>query len=1037
MSDQTPPAPLIPTPKKRRRRIIRVLAIVAILLVVLIVTGPWIAAHTGIRDKAINAALASPSVTASSDSASFGWFSSPSIRGLSLKSANDRLNVRAEEVAAEQSILRLWSSLPDLGAIKVEKVHVQLELPLDVQLQKRGKRLEPTFTATVNDAALTVRMTGEDEPVIDVDGVNLKLRVEKAEEGRVLALDPVVIFDRRKLSPKLASRLLELFDPSMTDAPQISGEISLSLDKLRIPIDVPKDKAVQGMELEGKLVLHDVSGEVRNPLGQSLVQLVADMNGKDAPPVVRLAEEAEIRFQVRDGRLYHEGMRIGFPDIDPKLQLTSRGSVGLDKTLDLFVELPRLDPVLRKEKGPAKCRITGTIDNPRIAVEDASLVLRQDNHKEPIIAADGVNLSMRVEDAASGRVLAVEPVEIFKKKKLSLGVAPGLLKLLAPDVESERQVDGEISLSFSTLRIPLGLPADQAVKQLEAEGKLNLHHLSSEVKSPVWQGLIRLLADLNGKKAPNPIRLATDESEIRFQMRDGRLHHEGMRIGFPDIDADLQLTSHGSIGLDKTLDLFVDLPRLDPALRKEKGPAKCHITGTIDNPRIAVENASLVLRQADRKEPILAANDINLSMRVEDVASGRVLAVEPVEIFKKKKLSLGVAPGLLKLLAPDVESERQVDGEISLSFSKLRIPLGLPEDQAVKQLEAEGKLNLHHVSSEVKGPMWQGLIRLLADLNGKKAPNPIHLATDESEIRFQVRDGRLHHEGMRIGFPDIDPDLVIRSSGSIGLDETLDLHLELPRLRKGKRDEGLLQCHVTGTLSKPIIAIPDASLAVHLTEDDQPALTVDKVNLLFSVDTSGDVRMLTLAPVKVLDKQKLTPEMGDQLLSLIDPTLTDLTGVQGTISLSFDAFRVPLGVPKDEFVKKVELSGKLHLHEITVAAETPLLQTLVKVLADMHGKKPSDVVRVVENAEVRFQVRDGRINHEDMRFGFPDISPDLLIRSSGSVGYDKTLDLVLDVPSILLDRANPKGKKTASVRLRVTGTIDKPIVTEIKDGKKN
>ena len=151
---------------------------------------------------------------------------------------------------------------------------------------------------------------------------------------------------------------------------------------------------------------------------QALVQLVADMNGKDASKVVRLAEDAEIRFQVRDGRLHHEGLRIGFPDIDPELQLTSRGSVGLDKTLDLFVELPRLDPALRKEKGPAKCRITGTIDNPKITVEDASLVLRQPNRKEPLIAADGINLNMQVENTAAGRVLAVEPVEVFKKRKL-------------------------------------------------------------------------------------------------------------------------------------------------------------------------------------------------------------------------------------------------------------------------------------------------------------------------------------------------------------------------------------------------------------------------------------------------------------------------------------------------------------------------------------------------------------------------------------------------------------------------------------------
>ena len=281
MSDQ--PSAAVPTPKKRTRRILRFLGVAAILLVVLIVTGPWIVAHTELRDKLINATLASPSVTASSESASFGWFSSPSIRGLRLNSANGRLDIRTEEAAAERSIVQVWASSPDLGTIKVSKVHIQVELPLDVQLPRPGKRLEPTFTATIKDAALTVRLAGEDEPVLDIDAINLAIRVEQAEEGRVLTLDPVVIFDRRKLSPKLTSRLIQLFDPTMTDIPQVSGEISFSLDKLRMPIGVPRDQALKGMELEGKLVLHQVSGEVKNPLRQSLVRLVADMNGKAAP----------------------------------------------------------------------------------------------------------------------------------------------------------------------------------------------------------------------------------------------------------------------------------------------------------------------------------------------------------------------------------------------------------------------------------------------------------------------------------------------------------------------------------------------------------------------------------------------------------------------------------------------------------------------------------------------------------------------------------------------------------------------------------
>ena len=1033
MSEQT--TSNVPLPKRRRFRILRLLGVLAILLAVLIAAAPWIVAHTRLRDQAINAILASPSVTASSDGASFGWLSPLSIHGLHLKSANNHVDIRADDIAAEQSPYQLWSSAPDLGTIKIEKPHVILEWPLDIQIPERHRRLEPTFAAVVKDAALTVRLTGEKEPVIDVDDVNMTFRFEKAEEGRVLTLDPVVIFDRRKLSPKHANRLLHLFDATMSDTTDISGEFSFSLDKLRIPIGIPREEAVKRMEMEGKLVLNQVSTDVKSPMGQTIVQLVADMNGKHPSEVVRLAQDAEIHFQVRDGRLYHEGLRIGLPDIDPALQITSRGSIGLDKTLDLFVELPHLDPAKRREKGPAECRITGTINNPKIAVKDACLVLHQHDRKEPIIAADGINLNMQVENMTGDAVLVVEPCEVCKKKKLDLKVAAGLVKFIAPDVHRDRQVTGEISLSLGKVRMPLGVGEKETIKRLEAEGKLTLHQVGSQVSSPMWQALVKMVADMNGMQPGKVMRVEAD-AEIPFKVRDGRLHHEGLRFGFPDIDPRLVIGTRGSIGLDETLDLFADLPRLDAAEQKEQGPAKCHITGTIANPKIAVENGSLVVRQHDRKEPIIAVHGINLNMQVENTAKGRALVVEPVEVFKNSKLNLGIAKNLMKYVSPDVHSDRQVTGEISLSLSKVRVPLGLSEEEEVKQLEAEGKLTLHQVSADIKSPMWQGLIKMLADLKGKQPPKVIHLI-EESEIRFQMKDGRLHHDGQRVGFPEIDPKLVISTRGSVGLDETLDLVVELPRLRKDKLDKGPIQCQVTGSVKEPKIAIKDASLAIKLKGGDMAALTVDNINLNFSVEDSKDGRTLTLAPVTVFEKQKLTPEVADQLIHLIVPTLTDLAGVQGEISLSLDKFRVPLGIPESELEKKVELAGKLQLYQISVSTKTPLIQTLVKMLADMYGKKVSDVVKVVKNADVRFEVRGGRMHHEGLRFGFPDISPDLIITSRGSVGLDKSLDIELEVPAFLVDKKDIDIKKAPPVHFRLTGTIDKPNVTEIKKEEKD
>ncbi len=90
-----------PTPKRRRVRILRILGVLSFLLVAVIAAAPWIIAHTVLRDRTINAILASPSVTASSESASFGWFSPLSVQGLNLQSSNKRVDVHVGDIAAQ------------------------------------------------------------------------------------------------------------------------------------------------------------------------------------------------------------------------------------------------------------------------------------------------------------------------------------------------------------------------------------------------------------------------------------------------------------------------------------------------------------------------------------------------------------------------------------------------------------------------------------------------------------------------------------------------------------------------------------------------------------------------------------------------------------------------------------------------------------------------------------------------------------------------------------------------------------------------
>ena len=164
-------------------------------------------------------------------------------------------------------------------------------------------------------------------------------------------------------------------------------------------------------------------------------------------------------------------------------------------------------------------------------------------------------------------------------------------------------------------------------------------------------------------------------------------------------------------------------------------------------------------------------------------------------------------------------------------------------------------------------------------------------------------------------------------------------------------------------------------------------------------------------------------------MRLIAPALADVAEVQGEFSLSIDALHVPLAGSKQQLFRSMVLGGQLQLHQVSTTVQTPLLTAMVKVLADQYGKTPSETIKVAKDAKIHFELRDGRLFQEGLEVGFPDLSPDLVCRSSGSVGLDRSLDLILHVPAVL---AGKQDGDSDEIRFRVTGTIDEPIVAEVQ-----
>jgi hypothetical protein len=445
-----------------------------------------------------------------------------------------------------------------------------------------------------------------------------------------------------------------------------------------------------------------------------------------------------------------------------------------------------------------------------------------------------------------------------------------------------------------------------------------------------------------------------------------------------------------------------------------------------------VKHAFLVIPTPDGGQPLLDVEGVDLTARVEPVKDGRVLAVAPAKLLDKQKLSAAFDDRLLHLVVPTLEDLVDVEGQVSLTLDKLRIPLGISIDQSFKRAEMSGTLELHQVSTRAETPLLQAMVHMLAGMYGKKPLDTVRVVNNAA-VRFQARDGRMYHDGLQIGFPDISPQLVVRSSGSVGLDKTLDLAFEVPRPDTEKnKGKGPVACHVTGNLAKPQATIKGAFLVIPSPDAGPPLLDIEGVDLDVAVEGGKDSRVLAVAPARLLDKVDVSTAVNDRLLRLVVPTSEDVVDVKGQVSLYVDKLRIPLGVPVDQLIKRLDMSGKVQLHDVLTKVETPLLQAMVKVLADRFGKKPSEVVRVVKDTEVRFQVRNGRMYHEGLDLGFPDISPKLLVRSSGSVGLDKSLDLVLEMPRVLLDPQLRPELAADKVRFRITGTVDKPVVVEIK-----
>jgi hypothetical protein len=355
-------------------------------LLVLVAALPSVCQYDPARRWLLGAALDKVNGDVAVERVSFGWFSPPALYGLKIV---DRQSEPVVTLVAAQGGTPLWRILmrPHApGTFHFEQPHVHLVLREDGTTNLKQvfgplsqRRAEPQPTrqkevsetvrrlgvgVSIHNARLSIRRAGGPDRW-EVGPMNFAARlVPSGPDGTSsqAKIDGGPLLDRTALTPGLCNDVLKFIVPIFADVATAEGEVSVTLEPWHIPLDHP-EQSVGG----GQLTIH-VAKVGAGPLAR---KLAAQFGIVDA---VEIADQAEVKFQMRAGRVYHEGLAFGLPGY----RIRTSGSVGFDESLDLVADVPvplfKGLPVSRKvlralSDQTVQIRVFGTLEKPELDVQ--------------------------------------------------------------------------------------------------------------------------------------------------------------------------------------------------------------------------------------------------------------------------------------------------------------------------------------------------------------------------------------------------------------------------------------------------------------------------------------------------------------------------------------------------------------------------------------------------------------------------------------------------------------------------------------------
>jgi hypothetical protein len=261
----------------------------------------------------------------------------------------------------------------------------------------------------------------------------------------------------------------------------------------------------------------------------------------------------DLKIHSNDGRLQLDIARLEFDRPWWKLLLneSSLGTVEVDQPT-CVVELTQeeSDDVVESLLDPGGPLLSATIRQGSLQCTIAN---------DPTISIADVDLQLEIIRDADVRQLTLAPQVLIRERAATPELCHDLLQWLDPSLAEIVEVDGKVTLSIDSCRIPLDVSDQERLQKMQLSGSIELLNFRAVSSTPLLTGLLEVMSERRTSSAEEAVQLVR-HTRIDFQLDDGRIAHSSTSGGVIGLPGDTAITSHGSIGLDESLDLVLTVP---------------------------------------------------------------------------------------------------------------------------------------------------------------------------------------------------------------------------------------------------------------------------------------------------------------------------------------------------------------------------------------------------------------------------------------------------------------------------------------------